>query len=318
MSDTDLKCKYCKKAASTFVKCEKCSEVYHASCTTRVIGLVVTGKNIVNCCQQESDTLDGIRALLLSSDFGEIFQNLIAGETAKQTKQLKEELNMIRQDIKNLKQSNIDLVRLLTQNNENINKTNKQIISTEKEENHIGENKICSKVNTPTYKEVMQQENTQLRRENIQDSDFKSQQLNSGEFKQVMNKKQKKNNSKIFYGKAELENIEQENGFSAKKPAKKKIWLHISRIKSSVTEEAVQQYVAKKGKTETENVHVKQLIPKNSREDNKMFMVGVDLQLKEQVYSEDFWPEGVRFTRFNFIIGRHFLDQPTNSILGQT
>nr|CAI5830812.1 unnamed protein product [Callosobruchus analis] len=38
-------------------------------------------------------------------------------------------------------------------------------------------------------------------------------------------------------------------------------------------------------------------------------MVGLDPNLKETVYDTSFWPRGVLFSRFNFGLGRNFLDK---------
>ncbi|CAH2004952.1 unnamed protein product [Acanthoscelides obtectus] len=38
-------------------------------------------------------------------------------------------------------------------------------------------------------------------------------------------------------------------------------------------------------------------------------MVGVNPELKDKIYNTAFWPKGVAFGRFNFGLGRNFLDR---------
>lgn len=39
-------------------------------------------------------------------------------------------------------------------------------------------------------------------------------------------------------------------------------------------------------------------------------MIGVEPQLLQQVYDPNFWPRKVIFSRFDFRLGKRFLDQP--------
>jgi len=42
-------------------------------------------------------------------------------------------------------------------------------------------------------------------------------------------------------------------------------------------------------------------------------MVGLKTELKNLAYDENFWPAGVAFSRFNFTLGRRFLDKRSHS-----
>lgn len=87
----------------------------------------------------------------------------------------------------------------------------------------------------------------------------------------------------------------------------KKIWLYVSKVPDSITENNIKQYIEKR--TDTQNVYVKKLEMFNTRIDNQSFMIGVDPQLIRQVYEPSFWPRKVTFNRFDFRLGKRFLDQ---------
>lgn len=95
----------------------------------------------------------------------------------------------------------------------------------------------------------------------------------------------------------------------------KKIWLFLSKVKNTVTEEVVKKYVVKNSQSAAAMVEVKLCPSKKPNNTQKSFMLGVTPDLKEVVYGEDFWPAGVQYERFNFSLGRNFLDHRRNHSL---
>ncbi|KAJ3664857.1 hypothetical protein Zmor_000397 [Zophobas morio] len=89
----------------------------------------------------------------------------------------------------------------------------------------------------------------------------------------------------------------------------KKIWLFIAGAREHVTETIVKQYI--NGKLQdSSQTEVKELKTFHKKIDNKCFFVGVEYLHKEAVYNPSFWPMGIRFSRFDFRKGEHFLDNP--------
>lgn len=80
----------------------------------------------------------------------------------------------------------------------------------------------------------------------------------------------------------------------------------MSRVPDNITKENIDMYIKKRVKTG--KVEVKKLETRTTRQDNQSFLVGVVPELKEQVYENSFWPAKIRFERFNFKLGEHFLD----------
>lgn len=130
------------------------------------------------------------------------------------------------------------------------------------------------------------------------------------EFTEVRRRRHRKN---INLGTHEAENEEGEAlRFEAKnknKDGTRRLWLFIGRAKDHVTPSIVTEYVAKKGKVEASQISVKQLDTNKKISNNKCFLIGMPLQLKDEAYSNNFWPRGIRYERFNFQIGQHFLDK---------
>lgn len=134
------------------------------------------------------------------------------------------------------------------------------------------------------------------------------------DFKMV--NKRKKNKSQKTGTAEAVEDEECFRMFQARnyrKPEERKLWLHISRAKSTVDEQTVRDYISKKGNLGVEDISVKLLKTRSEVRDNNCFMIGVPLQMRELIYDNAFWPKGVKFQRFDFKIGQHFLSAGTSN-----
>lgn len=89
----------------------------------------------------------------------------------------------------------------------------------------------------------------------------------------------------------------------------KKIWLFLSKVKLTITEDIIRNYIVENAQTAAEDVEVKLCKVKQSNARHNCFMIGVKPDFKDAVYQEGFWPYGVVFDRFNFGMGRNFLSQ---------
>lgn len=86
---------------------------------------------------------------------------------------------------------------------------------------------------------------------------------------------------------------------------KPKLWLFISRCKQHVTEKMIMDYTT--AKTNSSDISVKLLETRPMHNNKKSFMVGFNAEERDKVYTNSFWPAGVRFERFDFYRGGHFL-----------
>lgn len=88
-------------------------------------------------------------------------------------------------------------------------------------------------------------------------------------------------------------------------PEKPKIWLFISKVKPHINQEDLTKYITNKlGGAAAE---VELLETQKSKSNRRCFIVGVDVEHKDTVYESSFWPIGIKFSRFLFHLGGHFL-----------
>lgn len=110
------------------------------------------------------------------------------------------------------------------------------------------------------------------------------------DFKEVKYRRRRaKYNRRTNYGEGEVENA---------MAVEKRVWLFISRIKRSITDENIGDYLAGKLGGSRSDYTVKELPTRNSQ--NKCFMVGANYKHKDEMYTTNFWPTGVGFKRFDF------------------
>ncbi|CAH1107492.1 unnamed protein product [Psylliodes chrysocephalus] len=132
--------------------------------------------------------------------------------------------------------------------------------------------------------------------------------LSTGEFVEVKSNRRQKRANKIGTNQSQDDN--NQNAFEGAKSAdnNRKLWVFISRVKNQVTEDQIKNYISNKAKNDQSEISVKALKTYYQNKNNKCFLVGTDLSLKNVIYEQNFWPAGVAFERFNFKKGQHFLD----------
>lgn len=82
------------------------------------------------------------------------------------------------------------------------------------------------------------------------------------------------------------------------KPAPRRMWLFVGRASKEMDEDKVKSYVLRKtGIGNEDEVVVKRL---SSKSESNSFQVGVPIAQYEVVNSENFWPNGIVFRKFNF------------------
>lgn len=109
------------------------------------------------------------------------------------------------------------------------------------------------------------------------------------------------------FGTAALSQQEKDSGFSAC-DSKKKIWIYVSKARDHVTDKIILEYLKKQTAKPDLDYHVQEVSVKFPQKDNKHFMIGVGPSLNDTVYNPDFWSERIAWSRFNFFLGRNFLN----------
>ncbi|KAG5875993.1 hypothetical protein JTB14_026198 [Gonioctena quinquepunctata] len=235
---------------------------------------------------------------------------------------MKNEIEQTKLQIVDLKDSNKDLIRLLTSGNNSsksvppnkykYNETNTQTTHKKLNFPNIKESQSTMKTITPKTKPNSESQVPKEREKSQSVSTIDDKNDNAYDNFVEVKKRHRRNKNIGTNSVSEAE----EQGFEGRdnmlSSNKTKNRLFISRIKDSVsvTEDTVKKYISKKTGTHAEETSAKKLETFHKTKDNNCFLVGVNPSLKDTVYKENFWPRGVAFSRFNFNKGQHFLDNP--------
>lgn len=212
---------------------------------------------------------------------------------------LLDEINGLRQEIKILKESNIDMVKLLsnkpctcsnTNNNKNkeLEKMSDSSISIENLNTSISDNSDSS------LETIIPQ---------VTPQDIHAEKKLSSGSEKTINKKNKnvnKNKSHMYERDNKHTGVKKkiigENnepvsiGFTAANPV---FWLYVGKCKSDTTEEDVKKYL--QDKIPNRNVSVKKL---KSLGSNAAFCVGIEGEREEEFYNPQLWPRGILVRRY--------------------
>lgn len=84
------------------------------------------------------------------------------------------------------------------------------------------------------------------------------------------------------------------------------MWIFISRIKRTIENEEISEYLAKKLNRDKTEFVIKEVPTKSTQ--NKCFMIGANFRFKDKMYEPSFWPSGVAFRRFDFNLYRRVMN----------
>ncbi|XP_044764707.1 uncharacterized protein LOC123321301 isoform X2 [Coccinella septempunctata] len=95
-----------------------------------------------------------------------------------------------------------------------------------------------------------------------------------------------KRNRKGDVGTGICENSSFKSSKAIKDEKDRKLWLFVSRVHENVEDEEIKAYI----------------------------LIGVPITMKEEIYKSEFWPSGIRYSRFDFTKGQHFLEKQKVSV----
>lgn len=343
VSDASV-CNSCKKPTSSDLKCELCETSYHPACAVRVKGLKIVGFNIFRCpgCVEPNvaDTLNEHEQLKKSHVLLEHTNNTLNQVILKLMESqdsLNEELIKINRRL-NVLTSEISVDRytdcpisISTEANATVNKhtntfeqngTSINIVRKRQNSNtstgqtfnnvpHLGyPNAVLTE---PNFSSSINNNNVANAHQNNKISDStlganEPERASSNDWKTFLRKKRQQRQAGT--------NMDSGDFVSNKSNAKKKIWLFLSRVKPTITDDVIKSYIANKTKSDV-NIEVKQCKVKKENATSNYFMVGVEPELKDLVYDQAFWPRGIMYQRFDFSLGRNFL-APHQALQTQT
>lgn len=221
---------------------------------------------------------------LKSDEFSKMIDSIVKTRVSE----MQNEINRLEMEIKNIRQSNIDLVSLLT------NKSEKTHEPIREEHSNVFDNFDDTQYSVKTiFPNTLTKDVKSDRQQNRKSNEQKSVSLRK-------HTKSFKNKKSIIVG-AAIQDDTESLGTSEDvlfEGDERKIWLYVDRCKSEVGAEHIRKYLLRK--CPGENFVIEPL----RKTGNPSFKVGVPYHLEEQVYAASFWPKDIivkpfRFFRFN-------------------
>ncbi|KAJ3647283.1 hypothetical protein Zmor_019169 [Zophobas morio] len=214
---------------------------------------------------------------------------LMSSIVQERTKFLEEQVKLLQEQVAVLTESNKDLIRLLTRDNVYSNETHPEdVLNASGVSVSMNDTVIDAKDASKPYKKFTPKNKNKL---------TKSNEGNKTTTQHVpeITKKHNFAKSKSVIGKCNGE-LSSEPEFKA---AAQRIWLHVSRVESGTRKEKIMAYLQRKcpGK----DFVIEELSSDTGR--SSTFKLGPDYELKDILYSGEFWPQGVMIRRFNFFRG---------------
>lgn len=310
-SVTSSKCKKCKYPTSNGVCCIKCGAISHPSCAKLLKNTRLISDTEMICCDFDECSVndnkeDPVVDEKMSLAIQVLFQNAISP--------LLEEVQKLRDEVKVIKETNCDLIRLLTDK-----KSYRDVATSKVTENNNCSNVVNQIINKPNnlngpiphtaadcslaenHKNANKKDHAyadcEIPAENLTKSvpaihtaKITVQNDDSNGWK-VQKGKSRKRMQNTVVGSAK---VDPEISFAA--PHAKKAWLYIGRVQSGTEPNKIKSYLVNKI-PEVEDAIIEKL---NTKGSNMSFKVGIDFRYKDQILKEDFWPNGVIIRRFNF------------------
>ena len=232
-----------------------------------------------------SQTNNGSEVRSLSELNTEEFSVFIANIIDEKTRLLVEEMQALKREVVVLRESNIDLIRLLVEKKCDCGSAhatetlNNSIDSTSSDTTVISniENEVTKEIREKTADKLP---TTRKKRNN------KTINTNSGQ------KHHTSTDKKFFLGQG-VDDVIEKSEFKA---AKRRLWLHVSRVAPGIKVDKINDYLQRKCRGH--QFVVEQIT--GDAEHNGSFKIGADYDLQDVLYSDKFWPAGVAVRRFNF------------------
>lgn len=220
--------------------------------------------------------------------FAREIKNIIEEELKHQFSALLNEIVTLKKEVTILKETNIDLINLLT-------KSSNEQTSNTKIPNVSNPNLLfMTNSSTETVTQVQTTKNQKPRankknhHKQMPASETTSNKVQNIEDKQESTNKNKKNTIVVGTNTFGSEKDEFGSGESL-------LWLYVGRCRQGTTAESIKSYMQKR--SPGYSFEVTEL---DGAGRNKSFKVGANISLKDELYNSDYWPNGIVVKRFRF------------------
>lgn len=249
--------------------------------------------------QQSDEFTDSVINLLKNDSVKKLISEIIKPEILI----LNETIANLRAEVKNLRESNIDLVRLLTEGSEPLNKkiTFKEVVENS---TNVNEKQNNNKKFIDNERPDKKTKNVvDIGRDKIVNATNKSVSATQTdtESSKVVSKPQpaiiqKRHSTKRVYGSASPPTATSQGGHSLSAVARK-VWLYVGRATPGTSATEINDYLVKKFPNNEFNV---EHLPKWKNAFSECFKVGADHELLPELYKSETWPKGLLVKKYTF------------------
>lgn len=235
--------------------------------------------------RSNSDKAEDIVSFIKSAEFQQIIKSIISSEVSV----LKEEISALKTEVQILKQSNIELIGLLTNDQMNDSGTlRKNFQNTIPQSTSNVRTTHAIKKPSTFAEKVKPSKNDTTQNKNVSDSNLEKINIIGSapeNWQPVERKTRKKKISNTTYGSAEDSSIKGATLFSH---------FHVTGLEPNITEEDVVNYLKEKSIVD---VKCEKMVAKRP-EEYSSFKLSVPVIYKEQITSSNTWPLYVRLNPF--------------------
>lgn len=299
-----LACLYCKNNAVKGPKCVNCGRIFHPKCLERLNDVIIISNDSVKCC--EGDVVKFLR----SKDFQVFVANIVESKVAV----IKEEIQELKAEIKVLRESNIDLIRLFSRRDEfknNESSTYGGFASKNPSQEAAAMNHLQSVEETqvaavfsydkdekrlPAFNKTatssISKRNGNL---NITDKDPINEEINgtNEEWSKVLGRKKYKNSAgtSVIRGRASSSTV------PGLKAAPKKVFIYAGNFEVSTDDRQLDDYLQRKFPQREITI---EKLPKRENAKSVAFKITADHDLLNVLNDSEIWPENILIKRFKF------------------
>ena len=298
-------CLYCKIIA---VKGPKCGRIFHPKCLDRLSDVTIINSEKVNCCDTSDIATKSMDVITFLRSDG--FKNLISDIVETKVTELRNEINDLKVEVKILKDSNIDLIKLLTGKQQdcsqivvpnhitqhmskNVTFKKSSLPAAEKDKEiannfyGIRTNKQANK--TPTYVDAG------IENENKHTSDSEEEVNDKGKWTDVVKRKLRRHDN----GKTSIRGKSSDTipGLQA---APKKVYVYAGNFRVNTEEKDLSDYLSLK--FPQQEIEISKL-PTRSNARSVAFKITADHSLLEELNNSELWPNNILIKRYRFFRG---------------